>query len=59
MLLETKLIVRDTALAVQADKSEPYATASKMMQPAIEKAKQDPQMHKALVEILKKFNLRV
>ena len=42
MLKAEKLIAPDTSLAMKADESStPYAMASRMIQPAIEKVKQD------------------
>ena len=60
-MLETEeLIATDTALAVKADKSStPYARASRMIQPAIERANQDPEKHKIFVAILKTFNVHL
>ena len=60
MLEEEELIATDTALAVKADKSStPYARASRMIRPAIEQAKLDPEKHKIFLKILKNFKLRV
>ena len=59
-LHKQNLITRDTCQAVKNDHiSPPYAKASRMIRPAIERAEHDPAKHKSLVITLKEFNIRL
>ena len=59
-LHKENLIAKDTCQAVKNDfVSPPYTRASRMIGPAIERAKWNPEKHKSLIITLKQFNIRL